>query len=238
MALTPVDSASFAERHPFVSEADVMAALPEQDRAFLYGKGFRRKYRKHTIIHSPEDPGVLVHYVLFGRVKIYNVSASGKEIIYRFCHPRSFFGLAELFGGGAREVYAEATEDTEVLCVNRTDFEDILVRNPKFAIAVIRILGTRVRQAHRAIKDFSVSDVRSRVAQIIVKLAQTSSVTRNGVTMLSNRVTHQDLANMIGATRTTITRSLNTLKREGFLSSSAGRIVILDHDALADLVNE
>ncbi|HTY26464.1 MAG TPA: Crp/Fnr family transcriptional regulator [Desulfomonilaceae bacterium] len=223
------------EKHRRLRETDIIARLPDSERALLYQESVRKKYPKCAIIHSPGDRGEFVNYVLSGRVKIYNLSACGKEIIYRFCTSNSFFGIAEIFGED-REVFAESMEETEVMCIAKERFEDLIRRHPDIALMVMQILGSRIRQAHRAIMDFVVCDVRARLAQLLIKLAEMNGVVnKDGTTTLKNKFTHQEMANMIGAIRQTVNVNINDLKRAGYIRCADGRITIVSMSRLHEL---
>jgi CRP/FNR family cyclic AMP-dependent transcriptional regulator len=225
------------EKPRYLEEIDIITELSADDKSFLYQHAYTKKYPKNAVIHAPGDKINIVNYVILGRVKIYSLSACGKEIIYRFCTPKSFFGIAEIFGGEERAVFAEAVEPTEVLCINKANFEELVRRNPELALAVMRVLGSRVRQAHKAIKDFAVADVRARLAQLLVKLTQMSGSTANqGTITIDNKFTHQEMANMIGANRQTVTEIINDFKRQGLIRYDAGRITILDYPGIEALL--
>ena len=225
------------EKHRDLRETDIIAQLPEGERASLFSDSCRKKYPRHAIVHAPGDRGKVINYVLSGRVKIYNLSACGKEIIYRFCTPNSFFGIAEIFGED-REVFAETVEDTEVMCIDKERFMDLIRRHPDIALTVMKILGSRIRQAHRAIKDFVFCDVRSRLAQLLIKLGQMNGVINDdGTTSLKNKFTHQEMANMIGAIRQTVTEIINDFKRAGYIRCDNGRITIVN-EGLESLIND
>ena len=219
-------------------ESDLLAQLPESERASLFRNSCRKKFPKHAIVHAPGDRGKVINYVLSGRVKIYNLSACGKEIIYRFCTPNSFFGIAEIFGDD-REVFAETVEDTEVMCIDKERFTDLIRRHPDIALAVMKILGSRIRQAHRAIKDFVFCDVRSRLAQLLIKLGQMHGVINDdGTISFQNKFTHQEMANMIGAIRQSVTEVVNDFKRAGYIRCDNGRIIIQNAEGLESLLDD
>jgi len=214
-------------------DMDIIAELEPEERAALCRRSLQKAYSKGAIITSPGDTGHDVYYVVRGSVKIYNLSACGREITYRLCGPGSFFGIAEIFSDEERGVFAEATQQTEILCIDRRDFEQLVQANPAVAFSVIRILGSRIRQAHRAIKGFAFSDARSRLAQLLVKLAQIDGTEHpDGAITLKNRFTHQEMANMIGAIRQTVTEILNDFKRDGYIRSGRGQITIVDSAGL------
>lgn len=136
-----------------------------------------------------------------------------------------------------RTVFAEAVEDTEVLCINRANFEDLISRNPKIAVFIMRILGSRIRQAHETIKDLVICDVHTRLAQLLIKLGQICGCSHNGIIAIEKKFTHQEMANMIGATRTTVTEAMNEFKKDGYIKCNGGRITILDYAQLARLID-
>ena len=136
-----------------------------------------------------------------------------------------------------RTVFAEAVEDTEVLCINRTNFEELIARNPKIALFIMRILGSRIRQAHETIKDLIVCDVHTRLAQLLVKLGQICGSPHNGAITIEKKFTHQEMANMIGATRTTVTEVMNEFRRNGLIECDGSRITILDYARLVKLID-
>jgi CRP-like cAMP-binding protein len=225
------------EKQSSPHEIDFLGQLPEGERTLLERHAIRKRYPRAAIIHSPGDLGAMVHFVVSGRVKIYNLSACGKEIIYRFCTPNSFFGIAEIFGGDEREVFAEAVEDTEVLCTDKHYFENLVLRNPVLTLSVMRILGNRVRQAHKAISSFVFCDVRTRLAQLLIKLAQINGVENpDGTITLRNRFTHQEMANMIGAMRQTVSENMNHFKRNGHVRVAGERITLTDPAGLKKLI--
>jgi CRP-like cAMP-binding protein len=230
---------SSMEKQPLsLNENDLIGQLPEDERLFLERNSVRRHYPRGTVIHAPGDPGTSVSFLLGGRVKIYSLSACGKEIIYRFCTPNSFFGIAEIFGGEVREVFAEAVEDTEVMSTDKKHIEDLIQRNPSLALAVIRILGSRIRQAHSAIQGFVFCDARTRLAQLLLKLAQINGLHNDdGTVTLRNRFTHQELADMIGAIRQTVTENINYLKHHGYVRIAGERIVLVNPARLKKIID-
>ena len=225
------------EKTWYSGEIDLMAELSAEEKSFLFHKAYKKKYRRDTVIHAPGNKGNVVNYVVSGRVKIYNLSACGKEIIFRFCNPNSFFGIAEIFGGQSREVFAEAVENTEVLCIGKENFEELIAGNPRIALSVMKMLSNRIRQAHKSIQDFAICDARARVAQLLIKLSQMNGSSDNhGTVTILNKFTHQEMANMIGTRRQTVTEIINDFKRKGFIRCDGGRIAILNYAGFEGLI--
>ena len=226
------------EKRWYLNAIDIINELPEAERSFFYQKSQQKSYSKGAVIFSPGDQGNLIYYIVSGRVKIYNLSGSGKEIIYWFCHPKDFFGLSEVCGGEMRTVFAEAMEDTGVLCINKTNFEALISRNPRMPLFIMRVLGSRIRQAHDTIRDLVVCDVPARMAQLLIKLGQICGSSRDEVIVIEKKFTHQEMANMIGATRTTVTEVLNEFKKHKWIDYDGSKIILLDSKSLAELLDQ
>ena len=217
-----------------MDESHLMDCLLDDEKKFFHKKAYQRFYHKHSIIHSPGDPANLIYYVEAGRVKIFNISESGKEVIFRFCHPGSLFGLAEVSGGERREVYAEAMENSRVMGLERKHFTQLIRKNPEFSTVVFSILGQRLRQAHRAIQSLAIQDISERLAWLLLKLSALHSHC-NSEDTIGYRLTHQEMANMIGATRSTVTEIINYFKEKGYIAYINGIITIPDPQNLREL---
>ncbi len=225
------------EKRWYLDNLDFIKELTEDQRIFFYKNAYKKSYPKNTVIFSPGDTGNLIYYVESGRVKIYNLSPGGREIIYWFCNPKDLFGLAELCGGEMRAVFAEAVEDTQTLAINKMNFVELISKNPEISLLIMRLYGSRIRQAHETIRDLVACDVSSRLAQLLIKLGQISGEPMEGRILLKDKLTHQEMANMIGATRTTVTEIINQFKREGFVKYDAGKITILNPEKLAEIID-
>ena len=223
--------------HRAASDPDIFSQLSPEDRENLDRHTVEKDHPKGAIINSPGNIDRYVYYVLEGRVKIYDLSACGREIVFRTCGPKSFFGIAEIFGRYERQVFAEATRPTKVLCIDKPAFELLIKANPAVALLVIRVLGNRIRQAHRSIKSFVFCDARSRMAQLLLKLAEMDGERHTGgAVAIKTRLTHQAMADMIGAIRQTASEIINDLKKQGYIKTDRGRIIILDRTGLEGLI--
>ncbi|MDR7481494.1 MAG: Crp/Fnr family transcriptional regulator, partial [Armatimonadota bacterium] len=131
------------------------------------------------------------------------------------------------------EVHCEAFEDTLVCVLRRADFEDLVRRKPDLALRVVRVLAERLRDAEETIERLALHDVPARLAALLVRLAEAYGEPHGDGRRLALRLTHQDLAGMIGATRETVTLTLNRFRDEGLIAVEERHIVIRDSRALA-----
>lgn len=217
-------------------ESKLITNLTPDKHRQLFSKAHPHAIAQNIMIYAPGDDSTAIYFVVSGLVKIFDITGDGREIIYRMCGPQSLFGLSAVFGGEERPVFAQAQEATDVLVITRADFEHFVQENPWFAVDVIHMLGNRLRQAHAAIAEFVVGDVRSRIAQLILKFSESGQPLPGGGVRIENKMTHEEIANMIGATRTTVTKVLGEWKRRGIIEITHSRMLVHDMDVLAALV--
>lgn len=210
--------------------SDFMARLPAADRDDLRRLTACRTVARAELIFKVGSAGDNVYFLESGRVKIYHLSPTGKEILLWFCFPGEIFGLAEVCHGGGRQVCAEACEASQVLSIRQESFKTFLAGHPAAALLINDVLAGRLRNLGNLIKSLVASDVNERVTQLLVRLAATHGHrTPNGGVALDIRLTHQEMANMIGTTRQSVTSALGELKRSGMLDVRDHHILI--HDA-------
>jgi CRP-like cAMP-binding protein len=178
------------------------------------------------VIAKPDDPPDTIYLIKKGRVKLSRYSASGREHVLALLEPGEIYGERAL--GGATAVHCEAFEDTLICVLSLRDFEELLRAKPDLALRVIRALAQRLRRAEEEIENFAFRDVPGRLSVLLVRLAEAGAEPGSSAheRRLVLRLTHQDLANMIGATRETVTNVLNRFRDMGLISIQRREIVI------------
>ncbi len=207
--------------------------LNNADRATLMQLVQRRENQKGAMIFSAGSPGKNVYFLESGQVKIYHLNAEGREALLWFCLPGEIFGLTEVCHGGGRQVYAQACEDTRLLSIDRTLFKEFLATRPAAAMLVIDVLAWRLRSLGHVIEEMVASDVTERVFHLIMRLSDSYGRRVGDDVHLDIHITHQEMANMIGCTRQSVTSALGMLKRLGVLSFQTHHIQI-HRDRLPD----
>jgi CRP/FNR family transcriptional regulator len=224
------------EKKWHLDRIDVLKELSEEDRAFLMKKAIKKDFEKGCCIFMRGDQGNTIFLIHKGVVKIYDLSESGKESIFWFRYPGEVFGLAEVYGGGVRMCYAEAVEPTSVFVIRRHVLEELLQRNPRIALLIIKILSARLRRLGEAFKTLSVHDLRSRLALLLLNLGNICGVENSDKITIEKKFTHQDMADMIGATRQRVTEALNNFSRDGLIKCDSKKIILLDPKKLSSII--
>jgi CRP/FNR family cyclic AMP-dependent transcriptional regulator len=179
-------------------------------------------YPRNTILMHEGEPPDAMYVVMEGRVKIYVSDTDGKELVLDSLSPGEFFGELALIDGSPRSATVVTTTETTISKILKTEFDHCLEASPKIAINLLKSLSKRIRILNDNVKDLALLDVYGRVASTILRLAHE----RRGI-MITDPITQQELANMVGASREMVSRVIKTLKSEGYISISSKQITIL-----------
>jgi CRP/FNR family transcriptional regulator, cyclic AMP receptor protein len=204
---------------------------PEECRRLESGAEMRT-FRRQEIIYFPTDPGQSVLVLSRGRVKIKSVTVSGKETILTFIEPGEVFGELALLDAEPRREFAEAVEEARVLAMPRGNLLWLMEHRPDVALHVTRLLGFRRRRIENRLRNLLFRSNRERIACLLLELLETYGRPADGGWEIRLRLSHQDLANLIGATRERVTVTLGQLQRAGLIAVSRRRLVVLDRARL------
>lgn len=210
----------------FDQQTDVLARMAPGDREALLALGAMQRFRKGEFVFRAGAPGKHVYFLREGRVKVCQPSPSGKDVLLWFCFAGEMFGLAEVAQGGGRVVHAQVCEASEILKLSQTQFSEFLRGHPDALPLIMQVLSCRMRSLGEVIVNLVNDDVETRIMKLILRLS-----TRHGIRVgqdihLNITLTHQEIADMVGTTRQTVTEVLNDLKRRGVLSLENRRIHI------------
>jgi CRP/FNR family cyclic AMP-dependent transcriptional regulator len=190
-----------------------------------------RVYRRNQIIFLEEETGNYMYLVLSGKVKVAKSSASGKETLLAIHRPGDFFGEMSLLDGQTSPATVSAIEDSKIISVSAADFHKYLLHNEKVLLQIINVLCARLRQVWQTQSmSSSTADVRIRMG--IHQLAQKHGIRDAHGTIIDLKITHQELAEMVGTSRETVTRVLAQLRKKGIVEITQRRITLLDDEAL------
>ena len=226
-----------AQRDP-PPRSDFLGNLAAAHRQALFALGVHRTYSKGGYVFRVADPGENVYFLESGRIKIYQPSGTGREVILWFCLAGEIFGLAEVARGGGRVVSAVACEKSAVLAVSQEAFKEFVASHPDAALLSLQVLSSRLRGLSDVLVNLVSDDVDIRIAKLILRLGARYGRRQRGVIHLDIPLTHQEIADMVGTTRQTVTSVLSQLKRQGVLSIDTHRIQIESEELLAGLAHQ
>ena len=190
----------------------------------------RQKYKKDNMVLIEEEIGSTMFIILRGRVKISRISDEGREVILSILVDGDFFGEMSILDGQTRSANAVTLEDSELMLIQRENFLRILRDYPQVAINLLKELAHRLRRSDEQIKSLSLQNAMGKVASTILRIADDSGIIKQGQVEIPQLPPQQDLANMAGTSRETISRVIKSLGQLGYVKKEGSKLIILDYD--------
>jgi len=213
----------------------VLGDVPVEVLSRLASTSLPTTFRARQVVYLPGDRAQGLHFIANGRVKISKVTHDGKELTLAYRTGGDFFGEACLLEGGPREEMAEAMESTTTVEIERLAFDRILASNVGVSYLFVRSLISRWRGLEAKVEQLVFKDVGSKLAELLLRLASEHGVDHRRGLALSIKITHQEMANLIGSTRETVSLTLSQFKRKGLLLTEGRKIILTDREALKSM---
>ena len=193
--------------------------------------------KKRQPIYLPGDPSNTVYLLKKGRVKISSVAANGRVVTFEILEPGEIFGELEVLEDSPRESYAETLDDTLICAISREDFDGYLRNHPDMALKLTKLIGLRLRKIQNRVEDLVFRDVPARIAHLLLELQTSEGVQEGAGIRIRAKLTHQEMANLIGSSRETVSAILGQFRDRGFIQTKARSIIILDSNGLSQLIS-
>ena len=203
--------------------------LSEAELGYISEKMIARHYESGKFIFLEDSEGEQCFFVIKGSVKVTRLSKDGREVILAMLNEGEFFGEMALLDGESRSANVIALEETEVLTLNREDFLVVLHDYPQIAIQLLKEMAHRLRKSDRQIASLSLSDAEKRIALCIIRFADEQGIIRRGQVSIPRVPIQQDIANMAGTSRETVSRAINVLEKEHYIKRQGRELLILDY---------
>ena len=206
----------------------IFTALSDSDLNMIASKMVSRDYEKGQMILLEESTGETFFIITSGTVKVTRLSDDGREVILALLGESDFFGEMSLLDGEVRSANIVANEDAEVMTLSRRDFLEYLETYPKIAIALLEELAVRIRKSDQQIESLSLSDSEQRIGITLIRLAEESGTIKRGDVTVQNLPYQQDIANMAGTSRETVSRTLKLLEDKKLVKRNGSDITIFN----------
>ena len=181
----------------------------------------RRAARGEQVVRAGEDAETLI-VMLTGRAKVTNFDEEGREIILAWLSPGEFFGEMGLIDGSPRSANVVAVEPCELLILGKHEFQRCMQDNFQVVQKLMQILVRRLREADRNIESLALLDVYGRVARLLLDMSEDES----GKRVVRQKISKQDMARMIGASREMVSKVMRDLEIGGYIISDGDQITI------------
>jgi len=216
----------------FLNKVSIFSNLKEDKLKALESCLIKRRYAKGQIIFHKGDESGGLYIISSGKVKVYIPSTQGEEVILAILAKGEIIGELSLLDGTKRSATISVTEDSEVMYLSRNDFLNFLRSDFDTVLNLFSMITKRLRNTNDQLEEAYMLDITSRIARKILALAEQFGVEHEGNVRIGVKITQKDLAAMIGATRESVNKQLNLLKKNGLVNMENGYITILNTDRL------
>jgi CRP/FNR family transcriptional regulator len=223
------------EQVELLSRVDIFEDLPKEEIREILDDLLQRNaeinLQAGEVFYTPQEPDGKLFILKQGRVRIYKMEAS-REFTLEVVDAGTVFGEVAFTPHALRDAYAEATEPSILLAMERADVERLIQQKPQVGIRIISLLSERLHYYETRMQDVTLKEVPARLASLILFLVESEGVKRPGEISIPTRYSHEHLGTMIGANREAVTRAFGRLQDEGALQIRRRFIYVEDVQAL------
>jgi CRP-like cAMP-binding protein len=187
--------------------------------------------RPGRVFYAPDEPTEVLFILKKGRVRLYRLTPDGKKLIVGTVEPGAVFGEMAVIGQGMQNTFAEAVDDCLLCVMSRHDVERLILSKPTVGLRMIESMAERLREAEAKLEELAFKAVPGRLAALLLRLRAERGDRITGYT-------HQDLAEAIGATRETVTQTLNELRARDIVALGRKEIEIIDPARLTEIASD
>ena len=184
--------------------------------------GTVKSFKKNALIINQDDETYSLYVILSGRVKVFISGENGREAVLNHQSAGDYFGDLALIDKQPRVASVMTTEPSRFMVISREDFMACLSKNPEIAINLIKPMTSRLRMLAKNVSNLALLDVYGRVARVLLEQAEE----REDGEMITEKLTQQEIADMVGASRAMVSRILKDLKAGGYISVNKKQITI------------
>lgn len=205
-----------------IANIPLFSGLNEAELAQVSQHSVTRTYPRNTVIINEGDTAESLYVIVKGKVKVFLTDDTGKEVVINCQGPGEYFGEVALIDDAQRSASVMTLESSSFSVISKQSFRELLSRNPNIALSLIRDLTQRVRVLTDNVKSLALLDVYGRVAKTLLSLASE----QDGRLLIEEKLTQQDIANRVGASREMVSRILKDLTAGGYIQMEDKHIII------------
>lgn len=216
----------------YLQRINLFKEIPADDMEELARVTRMELAKKKETIFLPGESSQQVYLLKTGRVKISRISEEGRELTLVLLEPGEIFGELEILEGSVRDTIAEAMEESQLCVIQKEQFLSLIRKRPELSFRLTKLIGLRLRRIESRVEDLVFRDVPSRLAHLLIQLSEEYGNPAQDGILLSIKITHQEMANLIGSIRETVSATLGEFKKEGLITFEGRKIIILRPELL------
>lgn len=218
-----------------LSRFSLFRDLTDQELTEIANISISREWKKGNHIFLQDEPLENVYFIYDGKVKIYKSDVTGKEQIVNFLKGGDMFPHVGFFRKGGYPAFSEVTEDSTIVVVPIAKFENLLVEQPELSIKVFKVLGEKIVDLQERLEAQVLNNTTEQIIKLLIRLGREhGQQMQDGRMKLKGEFTNKDLANMIGTTRETVSRTLTKMKKEQQIEVDPKGNMIFDANELLE----
>lgn len=218
-----------------LSEVDIFQDLSPAEMDAIAARAPMQTVAAGTVFYSPEQRTEVLFILKQGRVRIFRLSPSGKALTTAIITPGTIFGEMTILGQRMHNSFAEALEPCVICLMSREDVQQMLLNDPRIAARIAACLGERLVEMEQRLTDVVFKAVPQRIVSVLLTLGDGGPSARRWpfvAPLHEVRLTHEQLAELVGTSRETTTKVLNELRDRGLIALRRGAIALRNRDAL------
>jgi CRP-like cAMP-binding protein len=182
---------------------------------------------KNTLIQTPETFAEGLYFVKKGKVRLYKLNAEGKQFTSDILNEGNVFGEMDIISLGTRDNYIETIEESHICLMNKERFESFLIQRPRFMMQLLKVLSDRIVGMSQLTHNLALGNLHDKILYALMKLSdQFGLISNDEYYRIDVPLSHQEIANLVGATREAVTIALQELVKEGFIKTGFKTIYI------------
>lgn len=231
-------SAINQKRYWFMGKVRVFQDISTEDAEYLDGLMETIRCKRKQVVFMPGDASDRVYFIRSGLVKISKVTDDGKELTLMFLSQGDLFGELAVADAGPRNVMAEVYDDSVICSIERAPLAEFVQTRSGVAFEFLRVMSERRRRLENKMDSLLFRGAHSRLASLFIELAMEFGVRDSRGTIVNLKLTHREMANLIGSTRETVSFALLDMKKDKLIETDGKRVVLVDVPRLEQLAFE
>ncbi|MFC4767482.1 Crp/Fnr family transcriptional regulator [Effusibacillus consociatus] len=220
----------------YLSQISMFDSLPLEDLMEIERMAPMKTIQKHTLIQTPATFREGLYFIKKGKLRLYKINSEGRQFTLGILGEGNVFGEIDTFSLGTKGIYIETMEETLLCSLTKEEFESFLTQRPQLALKLLKVLSERLLEREAMLEQLALGGIRDRVLHLLVKLADQFGVEKaDGFSKIDLVLSHQELANMIGASRESVTVVLNELVKQDLIRTGRMSIQIRLDEAKKEL---
>jgi len=189
------------------------------------------------MIYNQDQPSTSIYLVIDGKIKVSRLADDGHQVVMDIYQPDEFFGESAFLNLPHRPEQAVALENAKLIAWSTTEIDDIIMKRPRLAVALLQILAQRTMDFTYRIESFSVDNISRRLARTLIRFSERLGTQEEDGSVRMVPFTHELLSQYVGTSREIVTHYMNQFRRQGYLRYSR-KGIILYRDAVKEWLRQ